>query len=829
MKKLFGGGKSSKPKGSKDGSTEEPQQIQTPIHASHAKYLTKPSPQQRQRQLEQQQAQTQIVQQQTSTAPSPVPPARNPADDERWEDVHYPDPHIPSAPAAIAPSRSSSFNSTPPAVSPSISSPHPRPVSPSGLNGVPRQMNPADAPGARPPKKPAATAPVAAINILKALDPQAAQANQQLPRSQSEEAFYPTPQDRYSISENGHAEKREKRGFWSTKDKDRDKPQDRDRERERQIREAQAQPGARDPAIQQQRPPAHRERREHQQPDKTLTSMIGYLAATASEDWMIVLEVCERASATEVNAKEAIRALRSEFKYGQPPAQLAASKLWAFMLRNGSDVFIAQSRSRKFLDAIEQIIKSSQTNPVVRERLLEIIAAAAYASGRHKKGSDKDGFRGVWLRVKPADKPDEGIPFDSEDAIFNPPPSRASQYEIPQVMYQQASPLPGNDSPAPKPQKSHRSRNRIIPPDEDIRRLFQECKIGLGNASLLSQALAVAKPNEIKKSEIINEFYLKCRSSQDLIFAQIDWASAGAERSRIARNHEKERKARERTISTDSRTNSIVDDETVEEKLLASLLAANGELLEALRQYDDLVRVAAEKKVEARSRKEVRMDPRDPAYTQAHAQQLQGESAHRTPSPTPSSRSQSPPTAIALPYRPQHLPLENEPSGLAPPPKVSYGPRSPGQASIRSRTPSPNNFHRDEPQTANGYGSSYDYQGQYPDETASSIYIAQEYRPDDASIIDDEEYDPDAPIRPSAKALGKRRATDSGPASRDSVHSEELYNEQNDTLTDDRFDSDNDSNDGRSKPAAAQFVYDAAAERTQQLLEEATRHINGVH
>ena len=41
---------------------------------------------------------------------------------------------------------------------------------------------------------------------------------------------------------------------------------------------------------------------------------VGYLTATASEDWSLVLEVCERASASEAHAKEAMKALRKEFK-----------------------------------------------------------------------------------------------------------------------------------------------------------------------------------------------------------------------------------------------------------------------------------------------------------------------------------------------------------------------------------------------------------------------------------------------------------------------------------------------------------------------------------
>lgn len=52
-----------------------------------------------------------------------------------------------------------------------------------------------------------------------------------------------------------------------------------------------------------------------------------------------------------------------------------------------------------------------------------------------------------------------------------------------------------------KEKDKEKKRNRIIPLEEDIRRLFQECKIGLGNASLLSQALAHAKVEELKKGE----------------------------------------------------------------------------------------------------------------------------------------------------------------------------------------------------------------------------------------------------------------------------------------------------------------------------------------
>lgn len=129
-----------------------------------------------------------------------------------------------------------------------------------------------------------------------------------------------------------------------------------------------------------------------------------------------MLEVCDRASASDTNAKEAVRAIRREFKcepflrsrisadefsgtaslrlscplpeYGLSSFYLSTMihliqliQLWAIMLRNCSDIFIVQSRQRKFLDTLEELLSSPKTSPVVRERLLEVVAAAAFASG----------------------------------------------------------------------------------------------------------------------------------------------------------------------------------------------------------------------------------------------------------------------------------------------------------------------------------------------------------------------------------------------------------------------------------------------------------------
>ena len=119
----------------------------------------------------------------------------------------------------------------------------------------------------------------------------------------------------------------------------------------------------------------------------------------------MALEICERASATDASAKDAARALRREFKYGEPPTQLSAARvcidsavcvtiadnetaclqLWALMLRNCSEHFVALCMSRKFLETLEDVVTSPKTNPVVKDRVMEVLGAAAYSQRKSQQ------------------------------------------------------------------------------------------------------------------------------------------------------------------------------------------------------------------------------------------------------------------------------------------------------------------------------------------------------------------------------------------------------------------------------------------------------------
>jgi hypothetical protein len=688
-------------------------------------------------------------------------------------------------------------------------------------------------PGAGVGPQPASTA---AIGILRALDPFSSHDS-----SADKDGKNSGLHSEDSVGE----EKKEKKGFWgAAREKDRDRERERDKGKERGVDDGQAE----------------------------LTRMIGFLTATASEDWSLVLEVCDRASASEANAKEAVKALRREFKYAEPPAQLSAARLWAIMLRNSSEIFMQQIMSRKFLDTLEEVLTSSRTSPVVRERLMDVLAAVAYASGNKNKDprADKDGFRGLWRRLKPADKPDEGVPFDIDDAMFNPPMPRAtSEYSLdphvyPGQPYQQQPPVHEHQEvpPGAKRNRSLRSRNRIIPPEEDIRRLFQECTVGQGNASLLSEALAYSRPDDLEKG-VVQEFYAKCRASQELIFAQIPWASAGAERSRLANGSpQKVRTALQNNgsyPSLQSREDEAPSELTVEEELLAALLAANEKLLEALGVYDDLERVGVERQAEEISRRDVKMDRRQLQY-QDNGGQLElpqpnaGGSSSRSPSPSPTgSPAQSfqhpsfvPSITHPLPRIPgnntqgtllntsaTHLsPYSAQNAALVPPPPAPHGPRSPILATLTSRTPSPERFI-----SVPTPLSSSDHHSRTDSSASSKDYHAVHNGLDRLQIAsgkvvpDDDDDEATTPIKPSAKALGKRKVVEAVP-DRTFDTDEMFYGHRDEPYpADTRVDSDSDELCGGRWPQTTQYVYDAAAERTQQRIRRGrvSTLVDGVH
>ena len=84
---------------------------------------------------------------------------------------------------------------------------------------------------------------------------------------------------------------------------------------------------------------------------------------------------------------------------------------------------------------------------------------------------------------------------------LNTQPQAPPQPPQPQSLQSQTqTPQPNR---AKREAPSHGQLQRVIPPEEDMRRLFQECRIANGNAQLLNEALAFASPEDLREKDII--------------------------------------------------------------------------------------------------------------------------------------------------------------------------------------------------------------------------------------------------------------------------------------------------------------------------------------
>ncbi|KAJ6589745.1 hypothetical protein B0H19DRAFT_241628 [Mycena capillaripes] len=113
-----------------------------------------------------------------------------------------------------------------------------------------------------------------------------------------------------------------------------------------------------------------------------------------------------------------------ELKSGCADAQLSAARLWAILLRNSSAAFIVQSTAVDFLETIEAVVVSHTTSPVVRNRLLHVLGDAVHSN------PTQDGFRRLWMAIKPEDAPAQGFPYDAHDAILRSSGHRYRQNAI---------------------------------------------------------------------------------------------------------------------------------------------------------------------------------------------------------------------------------------------------------------------------------------------------------------------------------------------------------------------------------------------------------------
>ena len=161
------------------------------------------------------------------------------------------------------------------------------------------------------------------------------------------------------------------------------------------------------------------------------------------------------------------------------------------------------------METVEDFILSPNTSPVVKERLIDVLAGAAFTF----HGPGKEGFQSTWKRVRPPNKPEDGIPFDMDDPMFDSTRgdrSRTLTSPVPQVTYVNTpdSPQVQVHPPNTRGQDSDQSRHQtlpsgLIPLEEDIRRLFEEREVAVYNTRILHEALMYTSPESFRRNPVI--------------------------------------------------------------------------------------------------------------------------------------------------------------------------------------------------------------------------------------------------------------------------------------------------------------------------------------
>ena len=175
------------------------------------------------------------------------------------------------------------------------------------------------------------------------------------------------------------------------------------------------------------------------------------------------------------------------------------------------------------METVEFVIQHRTTSPVVRERFIDVLAGAAFTF----RDPGMEGFQSAWKRVRPPNKPEDGIPFDMEDSMFDPTQSNrlrtltspapqaicVNTHHSPQVHRPNSRRQDSDQGPGGLQQRGHRDREpprpprqgdrRLIPPEEDMRRLFEECDLALFRSRVLNDALAYATSESFRENPII--------------------------------------------------------------------------------------------------------------------------------------------------------------------------------------------------------------------------------------------------------------------------------------------------------------------------------------
>ncbi|CAE6525732.1 unnamed protein product [Rhizoctonia solani] len=299
--------------------------------------------------------------------------------------------------------------------------------------------------------------------------------------------------------------------------------------------------------------------------------LVGYSIRSNLEDWIVVMEICNKIDKNSSEVEEAYKTLLKDICFGCPAFQLAAIKLWANILHNCPTQVACHAPRKRFLRKVEEITLSPTTRPLVRDRLVEMVGVSVFLL---RDPRNLKIYRPTWVRFIAEFKlsyPIEGLVIPPDDPILCPTPHRPSrsclrEYSLDKSKLARVdlTSMTGIHSQGITETNIKYLDFKRISLHANIQRLFRECRNARDNCRILCYFLLEASPNDPALDPRIKKAGEECLRSRNVLGTHIAWVTAAADRARIVQL------SLIRHGETDSRT--------IEEQLLKALVMACGEL-----------------------------------------------------------------------------------------------------------------------------------------------------------------------------------------------------------------------------------------------------------
>ncbi|RIA92500.1 hypothetical protein C1645_764997 [Glomus cerebriforme] len=214
--------------------------------------------------------------------------------------------------------------------------------------------------------------------------------------------------------------------------------------------------------------------------DKSKTVVTEYLEQCVNkkdDDWNLIIATCDAVNATENGAKEAAKFIRKKISKSVNVQHRTLTVLKA-MADNCGAKFHAEIATKKFLDDIEFVVTSPNTDVVIRQEIVKLL------------GSLTEMFR-----------------------------NEPSLYQISNLY----SKLTGTQVQTQKSVKYPIQNNNISNDVSTKAKIAEVIEISKNNIQLLTQTLSFTDPEkeDITKNELIQEFYTKCKSLHQSIMTYL--------------------------------------------------------------------------------------------------------------------------------------------------------------------------------------------------------------------------------------------------------------------------------------------------------------------